>query len=578
MKLLAAVAEWARRSPRTIALADYRGENIDYARLAVLSDVAAAELRRRGVRRGSRVGLILPRSTDLFVTELAILKAGGCFTPIDPAQPADRIIMLLTRAAVSLVVTDDASLAETAGVASTDVTQLLAGPPRGRITDGAGDPATPGDPAYCLFTSGSTGVPAGVLISRAAMDIYVAAYANLVESRPGERSAQIGSPGFDVTIDEIWPFLSTGATVVIASDVDRSSPRCLAAWLREAGVTTTYIPPLLLESLFRLTPGVDLGALRLVRTGGERLATYPSLDFPCRVLNEYGPTETVAGALFCDVSAWPDRGILPPIGRPLAHIRLSVRGEDGAVVTPGSPGELYIGGPTVGIGYLYDEQRTARRFVSLDGARWFRTGDIVRELPTGDLEYLRRIDNQVQLLGKRVELGEVEEAARSYPPVQRAAVLAPEDSYGRAGHLLCYVQWSTDGEDAGPARLRTHLASVLPSYMVPTEIHEVDEFPVTPAGKVDKEALVRGHPPVARSSTGLAEVALSDLVRVWEETLEVTGLTPDDDFFLHGGTSQRTLEIVVSVHKRLGRSVSARDVFIHSTPRELARFLAEDPR
>lgn len=574
MNLLASIAEWARRSPGVIALADYRGETIDYATLAVLSDRIAGTLRRSGVRPGSRVGLVLPCSTDLFLIELAILKAGGCFAPIDPVQPADRIARLLTRAQVSLLVTDDADLTEVAGVAWTDVAHLLAGAPAEPAADTAGDAATPDDPAYCLFTSGSTGVPAGVLISRAAMDIYVAAYARLVESRPGERGAQIGSAGFDVTIDEIWPFLSTGATVTVASEADRSSPHRLAAWLRDARITTTYIPPLLLESLFRMAPTVDLGEVRLVRTGGERLATYPPPDFPCRVLNEYGPTETVAGALFCDVSAWRDRDILPPIGRPLPHIRLSVRGEDGVVVTPGASGELYIGGPTVGIGYLYDEERTARRFVSLDGGRWFRTGDIVRELPTGDLEFLRRIDNQVQVLGKRVELGEVEEAARSYPPVRRVAVVAHEDSHGRAGHLVCYVRWGADGAEADPARLRAHLAAALPDYMVPTEIHEVADFPVTPAGKVDKAALARGY--LAAPWDGRAEVAPEELVCVWEEVLELTGLTPDDDFFLHGGTSRRTLDVVVSVRQRLGLSVSARDIFIHPTPRALARFLAEN--
>lgn len=571
MELLTAVARWARHTPDATALEDHRGEVVDYAGLAALSDRAAARLRECGIRPGDRVGLVLARCTDLFVLELAILQAGACFVPIDPAQPADRVAMLLARATVSLVITDDVALATTLSAACTDTASLLSGPSTSDQPSGTG-PARHDDPAYCLFTSGSTGFPAAVLITRAAMDIYTAAYAELVGSGPGERSAQIGSPGFDVTIDEIWPFLATGATAVIASDADRSAPLALATWLRKSKITTTYVPPLLLESMFRLTPTVDLGDVRLIRTGGERLAGYPPAEFPCRVLNEYGPTETVAGAVFCDVSAWQDRRILPPIGRPLPHIRLSVRDGNAALVPPGSPGELYIGGPTVGIGYLDDEERTARRFVTVDGARWFRTGDIVRELPSGDLEFLRRIDNQVQLLGRRVELGEVEEAVRSYPPTRRVVVLAPEDSHGRAGHLVCWVQWAHDGEQATASRLRAHLAATLPEYMVPAEIHVVDVFPVTPAGKVDRTALAHG---LTAAGT---PVAPGDLVRIWEEALDVTGLTPDDDFFLHGGTSPRTLVIVASVRRLFGLPVNARDIFNHPTPRELARFLAEGRR
>ncbi|MBW4718810.1 non-ribosomal peptide synthetase [Saccharothrix obliqua] len=567
MALLAAMADWARRTPRAPALEDHRGVRLDHAGLAALTDGAAARLRERGAGRGSRVALVLPRSTDLFAAELAILKAGACFAPIDPDQPADRVALLLERAAADLVITDDPARVPGAATPRVDVADLLA-PPHAPLPPDP-DPAGPEDPAYCLFTSGSTGFPSGVLISRAALDVYVAAYAELVGSGPGERGAQIGSPGFDVTIDELWPFLSTGASVVIASDDDRSAPHRLAAWLRAAGVTNTYVPPLLLESLFRLPAPVDLGAVRLVRTGGERLAAYPPADFPCRVLNEYGPTETVAGSVFCDVSAWRDRDIPPPIGTPLPHIRLSVRDESGAVVEPGRPGELYIGGDTVGIGYLHDAERTARRFVTVDGERCFRTGDLVRELPSGDLEFLRRLDDQVQVLGKRVEPGEVERAVNAHRGVRRAAVLAARDQHGRAGHLRCFVQWAGDPDPDG---LRAHLASVLPEHMVPAEIHAVPAFPVTPAGKVDRAALARAH-----DRREGRPVAVDDLVRVWEEVLGVPGLAPDADFFLHGGTSHATVEVVAALSERWGRSLDVREVFTHPTPELLARLLAEEP-
>ncbi|WP_411144751.1 non-ribosomal peptide synthetase [Streptomyces sp. x-80] len=568
MHLLNAVARQVRRAPDTVALTDHRGTRLTYAELDSRARAAAGALTALGVGPRDRVGLVLPRTTDLFVLELAVLLAGACFTPLDTAQPPDRLRLLLTRASVALLITDDTELAEAAGVPALRPEALPArgGPP-------PRDPgARPDDPAYCLFTSGSTGTPVGTLISRAAMDVYVAAYARLVGASPRERGAQLGSPGFDVTIDELWPFLSTGASVHIASDTDRAAPRALADWLRAHRITQTYIPPLLLESIFHLD-GADLGDVRLIRTGGERLAAYPPPDFPSRVLNEYGPTETVAGAVFCDVSAWPDRGILPPIGKPLPHVRASVRDPEGAPVTPGTPGELYLGGPTVGIGYLGDDARTARKFVEVHGERCFRTGDLVRELPSGDLEFLRRIDDQVQLLGKRVELGEVESAAAAHPAVRRAAVTAPTDDAGRAERLVCFVEWHPQHTDAHAAALRTHLSALLPAYMVPTEIHTADRLPTTPSGKIDRRALLRTrHRPPHPAPTP------QTLLQVWEHVLGVTGLTVHSDFFLHGGDSTRAVTAVTEIGRRLGLRVTAREVFVHPTPAELAKRLTEETR
>ncbi|MBL1119872.1 non-ribosomal peptide synthetase [Streptomyces sp. 110] len=566
MDMLDAVARQVRRAPDAPALTDHRGTRLTYAELDSAARAAAGALTSLGIRPGDRVGLVLPRTADLFVLELAVLLAGACFTPLDQAQPPDRLRLLVRRASVALLITDDEELAGDAGVSTVR--------PDGLPTRGGPAPRAPGarpeDPAYCLFTSGSTGTPVGALISRAALDVYVAAYARLVGASPRERGAQIGSPGFDVTIDELWPFLSTGASVHITSDADRSSPRALVDWLRANRITQTYVPPLLLESIFRLD-GVDLGEVRLIRTGGERLAAYPPPGFPSRVLNEYGPTETVAGAVFCDVSAWPDRGILPPIGTPLPHIRASVRDPRGAPVARGTPGELYLGGPTVGIGYVGDDERTARRFVEVGGERCFRTGDLVRELPSGDLEFLRRLDDQVQLLGKRVEPGETESAAVAHPAVRRAAVAAATDDAGRAERLVCFVEWHPGHGDADTADLRAHLSRLLPGHMVPTEVRTVDRLPTTPAGKIDRRALLR-----ARSGPARPAPTPQALVPVWERVLGVTGLTVHSDFFLHGGDSARAVTAVTEIGLRLGLRVSVREVFVHPTPAKLAERLTED--
>ncbi|MCX4967002.1 non-ribosomal peptide synthetase [Streptomyces sp. NBC_00654] len=566
MDLLDAMARHARRTPHAVALTDHRGTRLAYTELDSRARSAAGALAALGVRPGNRVGLVLPRTTDLFLLELAVLLTGACFAPLDQTQPPERLRLLLNRASVALLVTDDEELARTGGVPAIAPEALLTpgGPP-------PPDPGTrPEDPAYCLFTSGSTGSPVGTLISRAAMDVYVAAYARSVGAAPSERGAQIGSPGFDVTIDELWPFLSTGASVHIAPDTVRSSPRALVDWLRVNRITQTYIPPLLLEAVFRLD-SVDLGDVRLIRTGGERIATYPPSGFPSRVLNEYGPTETVAGATLCDISEWSDRSILPPIGTPLPHIRASIRDPQGHPVPVGTPGELYLGGATVGIGYLGDDERTARKFVEVDGERCFRTGDLVRELPTGELEFLRRLDNQVQLLGKRVELGETESAVATHPAVRRAAVAAPTDDAGRADRLVCFVEWHPGHGDADIAGLRAHLVTLLPGYMVPAEVRTVDRLPTTTSGKVDRAALLRDRPGPRHPAPTPHE-----LVRVWEQVLGVTGLTVHSDFFLHGGDSVTAVTAVTEIDLRLGLQVAARDVFVHPTPAQLAERLTEE--
>lgn len=568
MELLAAIADRVARDPAAVAFEGPDGKRLDYGGLDARADALAAGLRAHGVGPGRRVALMLPRSTDLFTAELAVLRAGACYAPLDPDQPPERLARLLRAADSALVLTEDprrsedAGLAAAAGVRAVSVPELAAEP-----AGCAPEPEVgPQDPACCLFTSGSTGFPTGVLISRAALDAYTASYAGLVGCRPGERGAQLGSPGFDVTIDEIWPFLTTGATVVIAPDTAQAGPERLAEWLRAARVTTTYIPPLLLEAMFRTRP--PLGELRLVRTGGERLAAYPPPGFPCRVLNEYGPTETVAGATTCDVSAWRERGVLPPIGRPLPHITPSIRDERGAVVPRGEAGELYLSGPTVSLGYLGDPERTAEKFVQLDGARWFRTGDLVRELPTGDLEFLRRADDQVQLLGKRVDLGEVEQAVRAHPAVRRTAVVAPQDRFGRSDGLHCFVRWEP-GADVDAPRLRAHLAAQLPAHLVPTAVHDVDDFPVTPAGKVDRRALLRR----LAAARDRPEIELAGMVRLWEQVLGAAGLAPDDDFFRLGGTSALAVQLAADAQQRWHRPVSARDVFTNPTPRALAGVL-----
>ncbi|MEU9236961.1 amino acid adenylation domain-containing protein [Streptomyces subrutilus] len=552
-----------------------RGRVLSHGELHTRAEELAARLRARGAGPGVLVRVCLPRSAELVVAVLAVLRSGAAYVPLDPDHPAERLAQLVDSAPAPLTLTTAAlaGLFPGPGVLTVAL-DAPAGPAAGVSVPPVGGPLPgPADLAYVIHTSGSTGRPKGVAIEQRSLANLLEATAVPFGLGPDRRVLQFASPAFDVSVWEILAPLWAGAAVVVF-DEPVASAEALAALVRERRADTVF---LLAALLAQLDPAA-FPAVTTVVTGGESFSRAlvdrwaPGRD----LIYVYGPTEaTVFQSWHRCPPGLPDEP--PTIGRPMANLRYSVRDAAGAQVGPGVEGELWIGGIGVGRGYLgRPDDAAAARFVPdpddpRPGARLYRTGDLARHRPDGTLDFRGRADRQVKIRGFRIEPGEVEAALAALPGIAAAAVVVPE---GTAQPLLAgYVV--TDGPL--PADWRARLAERLPYYMVPAAVIPVERMPSTPNGKIDRRELVaRPLPDTPAGPAGEAgadgaggdEAARdegADAVRavlraLFAEVLD--GPVADDgDFFLLGGTSLKAASLAAAAARRLSAPVRLRDVF-----------------
>jgi thioesterase domain-containing protein len=422
-----------------------------------------------------------------------------------------------------------------------------------------------------MFTSGSTGRPKGVVVPHRAV-AHLACDTDFVRLGPGDRVALAANPAFDASTFELWGALLNGATLVVLDRDELLSPRALAAALGRGHVGTLFLTTALFHLLAREAPAA-LGGLENLLFGGERadpaaVGAVLAAARPRRLLHVYGPTETTTFATWHPVAeAEPGGGV--PIGRPLARVRAHVLDPGGAEAPAGAPGELYLGGPGVALGYLDDPARTAERFVPdpfSPGARLYRTGDRARWRADGALEFLGRLDGQVKVRGFRVEPGEVEDALRRTGLVRDAAVVAREDAAGTLA-LAAYVV--PRGEN-GPAEIRRALAATLPDHLVPAWVEVLPALPLGPTGKVARGALPpprpAGRAPARRALTPAEE----RLAALWRPLLGVAEVGPDDDFFALGGHSLLAARLFGAIERELGERLPLSVLFGRSTLAGLA--------
>jgi amino acid adenylation domain-containing protein len=492
------LAPAAARTPDAVAV-EFGGERVTYAELDARANRLARRLRRLGVGPDERVAIALERSVDMVAAVLAVLKAGGCYVPVDPAYPAARIAHMLGDSRAAVLVTTSAlaarlpagDFAVLALDADADLVARESSEPPIVEVDGE-------NLAYVLYTSGSTGMPKGAALPHRAL-------ANLLRwqiarwgGSAAARTLQFSSLSFDVSFQEIFSTWCAGGTLVLVDDDTRRDAQALLAYLRETRIERLFLPFAALQNLAEVAvrTGAVLPDLREVVTAGEALRATPQLraffgqNPRARLENQYGPSEThvvSAHLLAAESGAWPP---LPPIGAPVDGAGLHVLDERLDAAPPGAEGELYASGKALARGYLARPALTAERFVPSPfgpaGGRLYRTGDRARWTPDGELEYLGRTDAQVKVRGYRVELGEVEAAVASHPAVHQAAVAAHGD--GAAKRLVAYVV-ALPGRAAEPAGLRAHVAARLPEHMVPAAWVPLDVLPLTPSGKVDRRAL-----------------------------------------------------------------------------------------
>ncbi|MEV5242009.1 amino acid adenylation domain-containing protein, partial [Streptomyces cinnamoneus] len=565
------VEDQAARTPTATAVVSAEGE-LTYADLNARANRLAHALIERGTGPERIVALALPRSVDMTVAQLAVMKAGAAYLPVDPEYPAERIDYILRDAAPTLLITNS----EQAGRLPADgsVPRLLLD--RTDLADRPQhDPArAPGTDhaAYVIYTSGSTGRPKGVVVSHRGIASLVSAAQERFDVTTDSRVLQNLSPSFDPSVLEVCMAYAVGATLVIPPPGPLAD-ELLADVLRDGAITHAVIPP---APLATLRPD-GLPAFRSLIVGGDVLS--PELverwAGNLRMVNAYGPTEaTIMATTSMPLKA---DGGAPPIGRPVHNSRVLVLDSGLRPVPVGAPGELYILGASLARGYLGRPGLTAERFVASPfgdaGERMYRTGDLARWTPDGQVEYLGRVDQQVKLRGFRIELGEIESALATHPQVAQAAVLVRKDQNGTAA-LVAYVV--TDGARADQAELRRYVADSLPSYMVPSAFVQLSEFPVTTHGKLDRAALPSPDFGALLGSRGPRTPQEEMLCGLFAEVLGLERVGIDGNFFELGGDSIVSLQLISRIRSVLGINVGNRAVFEAPTVAQLVELLGAD--
>ncbi|MGI8312745.1 amino acid adenylation domain-containing protein [Saccharopolyspora hattusasensis] len=561
-----------RERPDAVAVV-CEGVEVTYGELNARANRLARVLVEWGVGPECVVALALPRSVDLVVAVLAVLKAGGAYLPLDPGYPAARIAFMLEDAGPGLVVT-------TSGVdVGGSVPRLvLDDPGTAAWVDAADDgdlgvAVLPEHPVYVVYTSGSTGTPKGVVITGAALSSFVSAMREHVSLGPGDRLPAVTTIAFDMAVPELYLAVLSGATMVMVPRKTVTDTPALARLVVEAGITHLQATPSLWRALIT-TASESLRGLHML-VGGEPLPADLAgrmRSLGAEVTNFYGPTET---------TVWSTAGILdgdshptPPIGRPIANARVYVLGPGLEPVPVGVAGELYIGGDALARGYLSRPVQTAERFVADPhgpaGVRMYRTGDLVRWSRDGSLEFIGRADNQVKVRGFRIELGEVETALTAHPAVAQAVVDAREVQPGDT-RLVGYVVPAA-GADLVPDEVLNHVRGHLPEYMIPSALVVLERFPLTPNGKLDRSRL-----PVPDYGAGRGRLPRTPdeeaLCRLFAEVLGLETVSVDDGFFELGGHSLLATRLVSRVRVVLGRELSIRALFETPTVAGVARRL-----
>ncbi|HEX2081842.1 MAG TPA: amino acid adenylation domain-containing protein, partial [Longimicrobium sp.] len=608
----------AHATPGAEALV-WGGVRLTYAELDARANRLARHLARAGVGPDHRVGVLLERGVELIVSILAVLKAGGCYVPLDPGYPAERLELMLADAGVRVQLTRSAHAAalRAPGVAVVRLDQAadaLARECAGPVRSGAAAENL----AYIVYTSGSTGRPKGVMVNHRTV-VQLVVETDYVRFGPGDRIAQASNASFDALAFETWGALLNGATLV---GIDRDvllSPPALRETLRVEGITTLYQTTALLNQLSREEPGI-LATLREVLFGGQQVDADAvrrilAAGGPGRLLHMYGPTETTAWCSCEAVEEVAEDALTVSVGRPTGNQRIYLLDAALQPAPLGIPGEAYVGGGGVVRGYLDRPGLTAERFLPdpfamEPGARMYRTGDRMRwkesapvrecvSAVAGDsregaheqrnqppfthalthsrthaLEFIGRVDEQVKIRGFRIEPGEVESVLSAHPMVEEARVVVRQDGPGEK-RLVAYVVGEADAD-----ALRAHLRRSLPEYMVPAAFVGMPSLPLTPNGKLDVKALPApeqsGEEGYVAPQTEVEEA----LAEIWADVLGVERVGATDDFFALGGHSLLIMRLITRVRDALGVETSIRTVFAAPTLRAMAadveRLIYED--
>jgi amino acid adenylation domain-containing protein len=567
----------AKATPDATALISGQ-TRISYRELDSRANELAHRLRFCGVGTETLVGLCMRRSVGLAVGALAILKAGGAYVPLDPSYPANRLRLILQDAQIPLLLTQPGI---SAGVPQGPWQRIILPEPstdsprysvRPSVTNTTRD-----NLAYIIFTSGSTGRPKGVQISHANLLNLIEWHRNAFGVTPADKATMHASPGFDASVWELWPHLAAGATVQIVDEAVRTTPELLRDWMVSNNITISFLPTALAEAVIEL-PWPEQTPLRLLLTGADTLRRRPPADLPFALVNNYGPTECTVVATSGRVLRSGDE--LPSIGSPISNVQVYVVDENQKPVPQGTAGELLIAGASVSRGYLNLPELTNEKFIAdpfrsrpvsdQPGALAYRTGDLGRMLPDGQIVFLGRIDDQIKIRGYRIEPQEISAVLDRHPAVKASCVAALAENSGEK-RLIGYLVLSSHVEPRA-GELRAFLGEHLPDYMVPSTFVRLPELPVSLNGKINRKNL-----PLPTALNTLQEDSFEAPQSPTEEALAtmISGLLRrrvgrSDNFFALGGHSLMGAEIINRIHTAFGVELPLLSLFDGPTVRELS--------
>src|SRR5271166_5486518 len=580
--------EQVERAPDAAA-AVFEEERLTYRELNTRANRLARHLRTLGVGPEVVVGICVERSLEMIVGLLGILKAGGAYVPLDPEYPQERLTFMVEDARVPVVLVHDQTRgrlpASTARIVCLDADweAIDRGPSHNPPVE-----TTPENLAYVIYTSGSTGRPKGVSVTHRPI-VRLVCNTNYVELRPSDRIAQAANASFDAATFEIWGALAHGGAMVVVGKETVLSPADFAAFLYEQKITTLFLTTALFNEMVRQASEA-FRRLRHLLFGGEavdvgRVRSALAGAPPERLLHVYGPTESVTFATWHLVEEVLEGATTVPIGRPLANTRAYLLDRHLQPVPVGVAGELYIGGDALARGYFNRPELTAEKFIADPfrddpEARLYKTGDLCRWLPDGNIEFLGRIDHQVKLRGFRIELGEIESRLAQHTAVKECVVVVRASEMGEK-RLVAYVVAKGAAREEAELRaaLKSHLRHSLPEYMVPELFVFLASLPLSPNGKIDRKAL-----PEPREGDLFQEAYVAPrtekerrLAAIWSGLLGIERVGLDDNFFALGGDSIISIQMV-SRAAQAGLSLTVRQVFEHQTLGALARAAGEAGR
>jgi amino acid adenylation domain-containing protein len=567
------VAAWAEATPDAPAVVA-QGQMMTYRELDSAANRLAHHLRSLGAKPETLVALCLERSPALVVAALGVLKSGAAYFPLDPACPPERLAFLLNDSNTPIIVTRQRDSRQfPAGkwhVVDLDADAgLIASRPANPPESGL----KPENAAYVIYTSGSTGQPKGVEITHDSLLNLVFWHRCEFAVRPADRATLQANPGFDASVWELWPYMTAGACLYIPDDAIRTDPESLRDWLVEQRITLTFLPTAIAELIMALEWPGDI-ALRALLTGAETLHHFPSLRVPFAIVNNYGPTECTVVATSGTVPGGKQSEQRPSIGRPILNTLIYILDEKLRPVPTGDVGEIYIGGKGLARGYRCQPELTAKSFVPdpfRPGSRLYKTGDLGRYLPGGEIAFVGRIDDQIKIRGYRVEPNEIIAVLDRHQAIQ-ASHVAARDDIGKGRRLVAYIV-PAPGSEPTEEELRDFACAYLPEYMVPAVFVLLESLPLTANGKVDRDRLPVPETSAKRHSQDAVPARTQVEIRVaaiLARLLHLPDVGVNDNFFLLGGHSLLGTQVIMSVSEAFGVKLSLRTLFDAPTVAELS--------